>query len=745
MERELLLEIGCEELPAGWLVPLADQLAARMKARLVDLRLSTDAPIEAHATPRRLAVVAPRIAERQTDLDEPISGPPVSAAFTPEGEPTPAALGFAKKCGVEVSELTRTETPKGVYLTYVKKQRGKTAVDVLPDLIAAVLRDLTFPKAMHWDAWIDDGKGELSFGRPIRWLLFLYGGRVVPFTIRRSAAASSSLVQDIRTGAITYGHRFLAVSGRPGRAVKVRSFTDYKARLAEHFVLLERSERHSRIIRELESHARRLGGRVSVGAISQSGVLQEVADLVEYPSVVAGAYSPEFLKLPEEVLTTTMIHHQHNFPVVDENGRLMPAFLAVTNIEVDAPRKIAVNAERVLTARLRDARFFWDADRTHPLASRLDRLDTLLFHKALGSYRAKASRLAGLAEWIAKEALGRPEAAADARTAGELAKADLVSDMVREFTELQGTMGGIYARAEGLPEPVWKAIYYQYQPVGVETGGPPNREQLGTAGPVWAAVSLADKIDSSVGLFAAGERPTGTRDPFGLRRMVQGALRVLVDLPEMAALDAHVDVLAVAAQALKPLQSQPGLAGATADAPFFAEYQQFVLDRLRYLFAQRGFRPGEVEAALGATTDGRLAPLAVRRRLEALQGMRGSEDFAALAVLFKRVKNIAREISDAPRPQYDATLDRARLTEPAEVALAEEFDRRAPAIRAALDAGHYRQAMMESAALRPAVDRFFTEVFVMTEDADVRTARLMLMVEVRDLVMRAADISALGG
>lgn len=743
MERELLLEIGCEELPASWLVPLADQLAARMKARLVDLRLATDAPIEAHATPRRLAVVAPRIAERQTDLDQTLSGPPVAAAFAADGQPTAAALGFARKCGVEVSDLTWQETPRGVYLAHVRKQRGRTAVDVLPDLIALVLRDLTFPKSMQWDAWIDDGKGEFAFGRPIRWLLYLYGGRVVPFTIRRSPLASSPLVQDVRTAAITYGHRFLAVSGRPGRAVKVRSFADYRARLAEHFVLLERAERHSRIVRELEAHARRLGGRVSMAALNQSGTLQEVADLVEYPAVVAGTFSPEFLSLPEEVLTTTMIHHQHNVPVVDDAGALMPAFLAVTNIEVDAPRKIAVNAERVLTARLRDARFFWDADRTHRLVSRLERLDTLLFHKALGSYRAKAARLASLAAWVAAGPFGQPEAADAARSAGELAKADLVTDMVREFTELQGTMGGIYAREEGWPEQVWKAIYHQYLPLGVEAGGPPTRETLGAAATSWAAVSLADKIDSSVGLFSAGERPTGTRDPFGLRRQVQGAVKVLVDLPDMVGLEAPVDVWQVAAAALGLLRGREMTPAEAADEPCWEEFRQFVVDRVRHLFTQRGFAPGEIEAALGAATAG-LAPLAVRRRLEALQAMRGAEDFAALAVLFKRVKNIAKEISDAPRERYDATMDRTRLTEPAEVALLEEYDRRAPAVRAALDAGRFREAMTDAAGFRPAVDRFFTEVFVMTEDAAVRTARLMLMVTLRDLVLRIADISALG-
>jgi glycyl-tRNA synthetase beta chain len=735
MERELLLEIGCEELPASWLTPLTDQLAERLRARLVSFRLSADVAIEAHATPRRLAVVAPRIAERQTDLEETVSGPPVSAAFTPEGEPTPAAVGFARKHLVQVSDLTRVATPKGEYLAFLKKQRGKTAVDVLPDLLAALLRDLAFPKQMHWDAWLDDGRGELPFGRPIRWLLFLYGGRVVPFSIRRTALANSPLVQDVRTGAITYGHRFLAVSGRPGRAVKVRSFSDYKARLAEHFVLLDRGERQTRINRELDAHARRLNGRVAPAA-GMPGPLQEVADLVEYPAVVAGAYAAEFLALPEEVLTTTMIHHQHFFPVVDDSGKLMPAFLAVTNVEVDAPRKIAVNAERVLAARLRDARFFWDADRRQALSSRLDRLDTLLFHKALGSYRAKAQRLGTLAGWVAGEAFQSPGHAADARTAGELAKADLVTDMVREFTELQGTMGGIYARAEGLPETVWKAIYHHYLPVGVEAGGGPSREQLGAAAVTWAAVSLADKVDSVVGLFSAGERPTGTRDPFGLRRQLQGALKILVDLPETVEVERAVDLEAIVERATEGL--------GVDRAEFGDDLRAFTRDRLRHLFGQRGFRPDEIDAAMGAAMPG-LAPLAIRRRLEALQAMRASDDFAGLAVLFKRVKNIAREISDGPLSRYEHVVDRAVLTEPAEQSLLAEFDARAPSIRVALAAGRFRQAMVEASALRPAVDRFFAEVFVMDDDARLRTSRLMLMVELRDLVMQIADISQLAG
>jgi glycyl-tRNA synthetase beta chain len=358
---------------------------------------------------------------------------------------------------------------------------------------------------------------------------------VVPFTIGRTTGAAGPQVLDVESGPLTYGHRFLATSGRAGRSIKVRSFEEYQARLAEHFVVLSHAERRDRIARELESHARRLGGRVHL--MEHAALVEEVADLVEYPGVVAGFYDRGFLALPHEVLTTTLVHHQHYFPVVTDAGGLKEAFLAVVNTQPADERLIAKNAERVVTARLRDARFFWEADRKIALESRLARLDTLLFHKKLGSYRAKAERMGALARWIAAEPLGQPGESEHAATGARLAKADLTSDMVFEFPELQGTIGGIYARHEGLPEQVWKAIYYQYLPIGVEADAPPSREQLGAAAVSWAAVSLADKVDTFVSLSRAGERATGSRDPFGLRRQMQGAVRVLMDLPQLTVID----------------------------------------------------------------------------------------------------------------------------------------------------------------------------------------------------------------
>src|SRR5215467_2837788 len=413
MDRELLLEIGCEEIPASWLPALTNQVGETFAAQLRERRLPPETAVETYSTPRRLMVRIDRIPERQTDFEELISGPPVAASFAADGTPTPAALGFATKQGVDVAALERVRTPKGEYLAFRKRLRGKTAVDVLPDALGGTLRGLSFPKLMRWDAMLEDGKGELLFGRPIRWILYTYGGRVVPFNISRTPGAQTGQVQDVSAGAVTYGHRFLTTSGRAGRAIKVRSFDEYRARLLENFVILERSERHNKIARELDAKAQRLQGRVSRTVNHETGLLREVPDLVEYPSVVAGTFALEFLELPEEVLTTTLIHHQHYFPIEGEDGRLKNAFLAVINTEPDNERTIARNAERVVTARLRDARFFWEADRKVTLESRIDRLGTLLFHKKLGSYKAKAERIEKLARWIGKECFGASQETAD--------------------------------------------------------------------------------------------------------------------------------------------------------------------------------------------------------------------------------------------------------------------------------------------------------------------------------------------
>jgi len=725
VDRELLIEIGCEEIPASWLPGLTRQVAEQLDARLKELRLETDAPAETYSTPRRLTGRVVKLAERQTDFEELVTGPPVSAAFKSDGEPTPAAVGFAKKYGVEVAALEKKETPKGPYLAYTVRQRGKATVDVLPDVMAGLLRSLTFPKQMRWDAYLEDGKGDLVFARPIRWLVLLYGGRVVPFVIRRTELAQGPTVQDIRTGANTYGHRFLTTSGRAGRAIKIKTFDDYEARLLENFVILQRSERESKIKRELETHARKLGGRVSGLVTAHSSLLQEVPDLVEYPSVVAGHYPVEFLQLPEEVLTTTMIHHQHYFPVVDDEGKLKPAFLAVTNTQAEKPEVIARNSERVLTARLRDARFFWDEDRKQPLESRIDRLSTILFHKALGDYKQKALRVSRLAGYIAK-ALGQHDAEAQASEAGLLSKADLATDMVREFTELQGTMGGIYAREEGRPEAVWKAIYYHYLPIGVEADAPPSRQQLGRAAVTWTAVSLADKFDSLVGMFAAGERPTGSRDPLALRRQAQGAVKILADLPELTGLTARVTIKTL-------LDNSADLGTFTLDDQAKSALFTFVRERVTYLFQERGFDVRNIRAVLHAWPD--VDVVEARLKLEALAQLSGSPELQGVATLFKRVKNITKDV-----PPVTEVLQK-RLTEPAELALVNALPRLEAALSEAAGKREYRRAFTEIGALQPRVAKFFDDVLVMADEAELRDARLSLVGRLRDRILDIADIS----
>jgi glycyl-tRNA synthetase beta chain len=740
VDRELLLEIGCEELPAGWLPGLTNQIGDVVARELRAHRLAPESPTDTFSTPRRLAVRV-AVPERQTDLEELVHGPPASASFRPDGTATRAAIGFAAKQGVEISALERVSAPKGEYLAFRRRQRGKATIDVLPDVFGATLRALSFPKLMRWDATLDDGRGDLLFGRPIRWILLVYGGRVVPFTITRTSAAQTGQVLDVTSGAVTYGHRFLTTSGRAGRAIKVRTFDEYRARLLENFVILERADRHDKIARELDAKALRLKGRVSRAVRSEGTLLEEVPDLVEYPSVIAGTFASEFTDvLPDEVLTTTLIHHQHYFPVEGEDGKLKPAFLAVINTEPDNERTIARNAERVVTARLRDAMFFWEADRRTPLGSRIDRLSTLLFHKKLGSYKEKAERIEQLAAWIARDAFGAPEPTArHAAVAARLAKADLTTDMVREFTELQGTMGGIYAREEALPEEVWKAMYFHYQPVGVEAAAPPTRADLGRAALTWAAVSLADKLDTIVGLFAAGERPTGSRDPFGLRRAAQGVVKILADLPQTCGVEKPVTLGELVDRALEGFgRSRPAddVDGWTVHlAHFFAE-------RMRYLLEKRGAAYDEVNAiVLPGTGLDRLSPLTAVTRVNAVASARTWPEFEALAELFKRVKNISKEVTFSAG--WPALIDYANTESraSAEKELIHQVAARADALRDAHARGDYAGALRQIAGFKPFVARYFDDVMVMDDDPGIRDTRLQLMAGLRDLVTAIADLS----
>jgi glycyl-tRNA synthetase beta chain len=464
---------------------------------------------------------------------------------------------------------------------------------------------------------------------------------------------------------------------------------------------------------------------------TESSLLREVPDLVEYPAVVAGTFSLEFLELPEEVLTTTLIHHQHYFPIESEDGRLKNAFLAVINTEPENERTIASNAERVVTARLRDARFFWAADRRVSLESRLDRLATLLFHKKLGSYREKAERIERLARTIASQHFGASEdVAKHAARAARLSKADLATDMVREFTELQGKMGGIYAREEGLPEEVWKAIYYHYLPLGVEADGPPSRAQLGKAAATWAAVSLADKLDTVVGLFAADEKPTGSRDPYGLRRAAHGILRVLVDLKSLTGLTVRPTLFDVLS---------PAMETSPIDTQQLGRLSEFLLERLAYLLEERGFDVRNVRAVTFKRGLDQVRPADELSKLSVLPEFTGTDEFLALAKAFKRVRNIGKA-RDFGSDELNFTVE-PRLQLPAELELFAEIQQREATISAFIDRGAFREAFSEAAKFGPAVDRFFNDVLVMAEDETLKAARLRLLKRLEKLILRLADIS----
>jgi glycyl-tRNA synthetase beta chain len=424
--------------------------------------------------------------------------------------------------------------------------------------------------------------------------------------------------------------------------------------------------------------------------------------------------------------------------VEGEEGKLKNSFLAVINTEPDNERTIARNAERVVTARLRDARFFWEADRKVPLESRIDRLGTLLFHKKLGSYQEKAERIGRLASWIAREVLGADQAtAAHAASAARLAKADLATDMVREFPELQGVMGGIYAREEKQPEEVWKAIYHHYLPMGVEADAPPSKAQLGKAAVTWGAVSLADKLDTIVGLFAAGEKPTGSRDPYGLRRAAQGVVKILVDLPAVTGVTKSVGVAGPVERAFEEYGGSLRTEGDSWKTAVF----EFLSEREQHLLERRGLRHDEIRAVMPAVKMA-LKPYDVLRRAEALSKARSATGFEALAVLFKRVKNITKDFKPTERTPSGLPAIRAALKEPAEYALLDELQQRWPRIEQALEHEHFLDAMNQLVHLQAPVDRFFVDVLVMVDDPTLREARLALLATLRDTVLQTGgDIS----
>jgi glycyl-tRNA synthetase beta chain len=721
---EFLLEIGFEEMPAPWLEGLGRQLAEKL-TDATSREFLEPKNVQTWWTPRRLVARADVLA-RQADRDEPVWGPSLKVAKDASGAWTGAAQGFAKKNGVAVTELQQgakdPSKPNETFLLHVRKIAGRAAGEVLPAVLASTLRGLNFPKRMSWDAWLDDGKGAFPFGRPIRWLVAMLDGTVIPFVIYELVDGAKGKAR-VASGPSTFGHRFLP-KGEGGRPEIVRGARELEEALRRHFVILAPEERARKIAEEL---ARATSG---TPPSPDHGLPEEWRDLVEYPTVLVGEVPAQFRSLPREVLETVLVHHQKYIPLSTPDG-VVARFAAVVNGDGEAGPAIVRGMERVVVARLRDASFFYGEDRKRPLADRLGDLAGVTFHQGLGSYKDKAERMVRLVGRMGELGLLGKDDAAAAAQAAQLAKADLTTLMVREFPELQGTMGGLYLGGQGAAPEVAKAVYWHYHPIHLGEDALPAGVLEGRAKRIFAAVSLADKLDTLAGYFGLGLVPTGSSDPFGLRRAGQGALRTALDFWETAEGEKPLDLEALSTEAVDGYSSAKRPAADVA-----RDLESFLLDRLAYVLESRGFPIEEVDATL--LTPGRSAlsdPRDSLVRLRALHDVRAQsgDDFTHLAVAFKRAKNILTQ------QKASATIEPKLFEHDAE----RELHR---AVAAAGGAnGDYDARLRSLAGLRKPVDRFFDDVLVMAEDPKVRGNRLALLSETLSLFYRIADISKLGG
>ena len=699
--RDFLVEIGTEELPPRSLPELSRAFSDGIVAGLAAAGLKHGA-VRAYAAPRRLAVTVARLAARQANQRVARKGPPVSVAFDASGQPTRAALAFAESCGVAVAALGRSTEPKGEFLHFSGVQQGQDAVALLPGLVQKSLDALPVAKRMRW------GGGDAEFVRPVHWIVMLYGREVVPCVLFGLPAGNASR-----------GHRFHAP-----RPLRISSPRSYAARLekAGH-VIADFAARRERIRAGVTSLAASLGGEVVLDA----ALLDEVTSLVEWPAPVAGRFDERFLELPPEVVVATVQDHQRYFPVRDASGRLTPWFVTVANIDSRDPDQVRAGNERVVRPRLADAAFFWELDRRQSLAGRRDALGEVTFQKQLGSALAKTGRVAALAEQVA------PLAGADAalaRRAAELAKCDLLTAMVGEFPELQGLMGRYYATHDGEHAEVAAAIEEQYRPRFAGDALPDSG--AGTA------LAIADKLDTLVGIFAAGQRPTGTRDPFGLRRAALGMLRILIEKRIDLELPAFVAIALEAARA--DMAAAGGKAAAPQDGDVAADVYDYVMERLRayYLESGAGFTAEMFDATLACRP---ASPLDFDARLRALAAFLALPDAASLAAANKRIANILRKAGQEVPVRVDAGL----LRHHAEQQLALELEALRRPVEALFRERRYEAALQRLATLRPHVDKFFDEVLVMDDNPAVRANRLALLAALQRIFGHAADLSRLPG
>jgi glycyl-tRNA synthetase beta chain len=696
-----LLEIGCEEIPARMIARASEELQVLLGKYVATHSLAEAAGVEVFGAPRRLVASVPAMRLRQPDKRVETLGPPKRVGYDDVGAPTRAAESFAAKQGIRVGELETTETPRGEYLVARKLVPGRPAAEVLAEILPHAIVELSFPRSMYWTT----GHGT-RFVRPIRWVVALLDERVVPFS-----------VGEVRSGRLSRGHRFLAAQPQ----VSIATAGEYLRKLRSSCVIARPEERREKIEEDLG----RLGASRRLRVRPDPALLAEVIYLNEYPTAILGDFDPGYLELPEEILVTVMRGHQKYFAVENRKGELAPHFVAVTNLKADAADTVRAGHERVLRARFADARFFWDTDQKCRLADYAPRLAGVTYESRLGSYLDKVERVRRLSSWIAEQWFnsGIPEADVPAADrAAELAKCDLVTEMVRELPELEGVVGGLYAAEQGEPEEVAWAIYDQYRPAGIDDSIPRN-----LAG---CALAMADRLDSLAGCFAVGLIPSGSSDAFGLRRAALGIVKILLERRLPFSLSAAV---ATAAGSLHELQPKLEVSPETE-----TQVIQFIQERARYIFRERfGYAYDEIDAVLAAGADDLVD---ADQRIAAVRAVRRTKDFEPLAVAFKRIRNILEKAG--PLAQWrQETVQPELFSESAERELHEAAASVASEAAEQKRAGRYRQALESIAGLRPVVDRFFDDVLVMAEDAAVRKNRLTLLAQLLREFSTIADFS----
>ena len=700
---ELLFEIGAEEIPAGMLPRAIAELQTILEKHLTAESLMDGVTVETFGGPRRLTASIRGLVAKQADVELEVTGPPKSVAYDASGAPTRAAVSFAEKQNVPLHELKTVQTAKGEFIAAKVIKLGRTSFDLLFEILPRVIHDLSWPKTMTWT-----GLKGARFIRPIRWIVAVLDGKPLKFSFG-----------GVTAGDTTRGHRFL---GKP--AIAVKNFADYEKKLRVNGVIVRPEERREKITKELAAIAKRSGTHIHEDA----ELLDLVAYLNEFPTVIEGDFDPSFLELPDEILITVMRGHQKYFAVEKRGGELAPHFLAVINLVKDTKGLVRAGHERVLRARFADARFFWESDQKTKLGDILPKLQKVTYESRLGSYFDKVERVRAIARWLTEQwySLGMMQAhVADADRAAELAKCDLATEMVREFTELQGVVGGLYARAQGESEEVADAVYDHYRPVGLDDPIPRNV--------TGCAVALADKLDSIVGCFSVGAIPTGSSDPYALRRAALGIVKIILEKK------VFVSLPLVIGAASKALLNHPPRKSVTAEQE--AHILEFLLERARFVFREKsGYAYDEVNAVLRAGSDDLVD---VEKRLRALKSIRKSKNFEPLAVSFKRIRKIL-EKADAPADELKHVY-KDLFEKDAERELYAAVRKAAGKVSEDKRAGRYLEALEEIAGLRKVVDQFFVDVMVMAEDEAVRKNRLALLAELLREFTTIADFSELAG